>query len=102
MVLRTLTANHQTGIVRRRRHHTEHLASRGLDGDNTTDFAFEQTLTQLLQFEIDTKGQILTWLCPLVKFAITIASLYTTMRIAQQDLNTLYATQLFLIRTLDT
>ena len=101
MVLRTLTTNHQTGIVRRRRHHTKHLTRRGFDSYDTANLAFKQTFSQFLQFEIDAKGQVLSRLCSLVQFSITVASLYTSMSIAQQDLNTLHTTQLLLIGTLD-
>ena len=97
MILGALTAYHHTGIVRGRRHHTEHFARRGFDGDNTANLAFHQTLAQGLKVCIDSQRQVLTWLRTLIELAVAITSLHTTMGIAQENLYTLHTTQLFLV-----
>ena len=102
VVLRTLTAHHQTGVVGGRRHHTEHLTRSGLDGNDTTDLTFHQPFTQGLQLGIDAQRQVLAGLCTLVKLTVTIAALHTSVGIAQQNLDTFHTTQLLLVRALDT
>ena len=102
VVLTALTTHHHTRIVRGRRHHTEHLARRGFDGHDTAYLAFHQSLAKGLQLCINAQRQVFTWLCPLVEGTVLITALYTSVGIAQKNLDTLDTTQLLLVVTLHT
>ena len=100
VLLRALTAYHQTGVVGGRRDHAEHLASRGLNGHDRADFVLHQPLAEGLQLEVDAEGEVLAGLGPAVEGTVHIAALDTAVGIAQQDLNALLAAKLLLVAAL--
>ena len=99
MVSTSLSAHHDTRIVARRRNHAKHFARRWLNGYNTTYLAFEQTLSQFLQLDIDTQREVFACNGPTVELSILIVALYTSVGIAQKNLHTLFATKLLLVTT---
>ena len=86
MCLTALFAYHSTRVVGRSRNHTKDFAGRWFNRHNTADFTFHKTLSQSLQLYINTKRDILAWLCPAVHLTITIMPLYPTTSIANHYL----------------
>ena len=61
----------------------------------------QQPFAKFLQLVVDGQRQILARLGPTVKGTVLIAALNTTMGIAQENLDTFLAAQLFLIAALN-
>ena len=100
VTLGALAANHDARVVAGRTDHAEHFARRGLNGHDTAYLAFHQPLAQGLQVCINTQRQVLACHGATVELTILIASLHTSMGVAQQNLHAFLATQLFLVTTL--
>ena len=99
MILASLTTHHQTRIESRCRSHAQDFPRRRLDGNHTTYLSFQQTLGQLLQFDVNPQSQILSRHGCFVQSTIHIPPLNTTTRIPEQDFHSLFTTQLFFIGT---
>ena len=101
VLLGALAADHQPGVVGGRRHHAEHLAGRGLDGDDGANLALHEPLAEGLQLEVDAQREVLAGLGPAVEGAVHVAALNTAVGVAQQNLHALLAAQLALVAALD-
>ena len=97
MCLAPLPPHHQTRVVRRRRNHCQDLSRGGFESHNGTDLPFEQPLAESLEIEIDTQGEVLSCYWSRVQLPILIASLDSSMGIAEHDLHSLDTTELFLV-----
>ena len=102
MVLSPLATDQQVWIIRRRRNQTQNLPGFRLDHDNATPLVLHQLLTQSLQIHIDRKRQVLTRHGSHIVAAFFIPPFYTSMRITQQNLHTLNATQSLFVRQFHT
>ena len=102
MVLRAIATFKETWVVAGRRHHAQHLACRRLDGDNGSNLSFQHLFAKCLQTHVKAKRQIVTRTWTTVVTAIHVMSLHTTVRVTQQDLHTLLATQVLLIASFHT
>ena len=99
MVSTSLSPHHDTWVVAGRRHHAKHFARRWLNGNNATNLAFKQTLSQFLQLDIDTQCEVFACNRSTVELSILIVSLNTSVGVAQKDLHTFFATKLLLVTT---
>ena len=100
MHLAALAANHDTWVVGWRTDHAQHFARGRLDGYDTAYFSFKQTLTQSLQIDVDAEREVFACNGFAVEGAVPVFVFNAPVGVAQQNLHTLLAPELFLVRTL--
>ena len=100
--LTTVLAHQLTRVVRWRGNHCQHRTVSRVDGNDTAYLSLQQTLTQSLQLHVDTQGQVFSCHRSLVEFSVLIASLYSSARITEQNLHTLYASKFLFVMLLNT
>ena len=98
MILPALAPNHEMRVKGRRGYHAENLTGSGLNGYNSPDLMLQQSLSQHLQFNINSQRQILAGYGRTVQFPIHIVPLNTSVSVTKQYLHSLFATKIFFVR----
>ena len=97
MVLSARPSDHNARVIRRCRHHGEHLTSLRFYGNDATNLTFHQSLSKRLKIEVNTQRDVFACHRPAVILAVLILSLYSATRIAQQYLHALFSAKLLFI-----
>ena len=101
MVLAAVAPDHEVGVVGGCGHHAEDIPRGGFNGDDAANLAFEEAFAECLEVDVDAEGEVLAGDGPLVERAVLVASLDTSVGIAQEDFDALLAAEFLLIGTLD-
>ena len=90
-------SRHQARVVAWRRHHAKHLSRGRLDGNDTSYLALHQSLAERLQLQVDAEREVLAGNGLGVELAVLVAALYSAVCVAQQNMHSFGAAQLFLV-----
>ena len=102
MVLGARASHHDTRVVARCRHHSEHFACLRVDGYDAAYLSFHQPFAQSLQLKVDREREVLACHGLSVVGSVHVFALYSSAGVAQQYLYTLLSAQLLLIVFLHT
>ncbi len=97
IVLASLTAHKQRGVVVWHRHHTQYLTRLRLDGYHSTALAYHQRLGILLQLDVEAQTQVAARYRLDVVGTVFVATLYSASGVAHKYLHALDPAQMLLI-----
>ena len=100
MILVAVLSLKQPWVIGRRRHHAKNLARGWLYGYDGAYLALHHALAKGLEINVEAKGELLAWHGTMIELAVLVMSLHPSMGVAEKDLHSLDAAELFLIVSL--